>query len=53
MTVTTIITSDSYIADVTGAGYNPFGEIKLRISENTDYAKAAVSNMLEVLKILF
>lgn len=49
MTVTIIITSDGYIADVTGAGYNALGEIKLRLSDNTEFARAAISNMLEVM----
>lgn len=48
MTVTIIITSDGYVADVTGAGYNAIGEINLRLSNNTEFAKAAISNMLEV-----
>ncbi|OXU26721.1 hypothetical protein TSAR_000378 [Trichomalopsis sarcophagae] len=48
MTVTIIVTSESYVADVTGAGYNAVGEIKLRKCDNVELARAAISNMLEV-----
>lgn len=48
MTVTTIITSESYVADVTGAGYNSIGEIKLRNCNNVELARASISNLLEV-----
>lgn len=48
MTVTKIVSSENYVADVTGAGYNAIGEIKLRKCDNIDLARAAISNMLEV-----
>jgi Ca2+-transporting ATPase len=48
MTVTIIVTSESYVADITGAGYNAIGELKLRKCDNTELAQTAISNMLEV-----
>ncbi|XP_058801743.1 calcium-transporting ATPase type 2C member 1 [Phymastichus coffea] len=48
MTVTIMITSENYVADVTGAGYNAKGEIKLHKCDNVELARAAISNMLEV-----
>ena len=48
MTVTTIITSDDYIADVTGAGYNSRGEIRVRKCTDVGLAQTAITNMLEV-----
>lgn len=48
MTVTIIATSENYIADVTGAGYNALGEIQLRKCDNIEPARVAVYNTLEV-----
>lgn len=56
MTVTIIVTSDDYVADVTGAGYNNIGEIRFHKCDNVDLARSAISQMLEVRikrKILF
>ena len=53
MTVTIIVTSDNYVADITGAGYNAVGEIKLRKCDNIELAQAAITNVLEVNKILY
>lgn len=48
MTATIVVTSEGYIADVTGAGYNDKGEVRIRKCDNFDLAHAAISNMLEV-----
>ncbi|KAL4113218.1 hypothetical protein QTP88_016882 [Uroleucon formosanum] len=48
MTVTTIITSDGYYADVSGTGYNDQGEVHLLKSFSSDQAKQAIYNLLEV-----
>uniref|UniRef100_A0ABD2VWK5 Calcium-transporting ATPase n=1 Tax=Trichogramma kaykai TaxID=54128 RepID=A0ABD2VWK5_9HYME len=48
MTVTVIVTSDNYVADVTGSGYNANGDIKIRNCESIDFAQAAIYNILEV-----
>ncbi|XP_075161580.1 secretory pathway calcium atpase isoform X2 [Haematobia irritans] len=48
MTVTVIITSDGYMADVTGAGYNDQGEIHIRNCNNVEMAKANITNLLEI-----
>lgn len=48
MTVTVIITSDGYMADVTGAGYNDQGEIHIRECNSTDMAKESITNLIEV-----
>ncbi|XP_018363238.1 PREDICTED: calcium-transporting ATPase type 2C member 1 isoform X1 [Trachymyrmex cornetzi] len=48
MTATILVTSEGYIADVTGAGYNGVGEIHIRKCDNPDLAHAAISNMLEI-----
>ncbi|KAL6434028.1 hypothetical protein ACFW04_005880 [Cataglyphis niger] len=48
MTATILVTSEGYIADVTGAGYNDVGEVRIRKCDNTDLARTAISNMLEV-----
>ncbi|KAI8123507.1 Calcium-transporting ATPase type 2C member 1 [Lucilia cuprina] len=48
MTVTVIITSDAYMADVTGAGYNDQGEIHIRNCNNIEMAKANITNLLEI-----
>lgn len=48
MTVTVIITSDGYMADVSGAGYNDQGEIHIRECNSKDMAKQSVLNLLEI-----
>lgn len=48
MTATILVTSEGYIADVTGAGYNGVGEVHIRKCDNPDLAHSAISNMLEV-----
>ncbi|KAH0949057.1 hypothetical protein HN011_000289 [Eciton burchellii] len=48
MTATILVTSEGYIADVTGTGYNGVGEVHIRKCDNIDLARAAISNMLEV-----
>lgn len=48
MTVTVIISSDGYMADVTGAGYNDEGEIHIRPCNSTEMAKESITNLLEV-----
>lgn len=48
MTVTILMTPEGYIADVTGAGYNDKGEVRIRKCDNMDLARTAISNMLEV-----
>lgn len=48
MTVTVIITSDGYMADVTGAGYNDQGEIHFRDCNSQEMAKQSIANLVEV-----
>ncbi|XP_024940158.1 calcium-transporting ATPase type 2C member 1 isoform X2 [Cephus cinctus] len=48
MTVTILVTSEGYVADVSGAGYNDQGNLHLRKCDNIDLARAAINNMLEV-----
>lgn len=48
MTVTVIITSDGYMADVSGAGYNDQGEIHIRDCNSKEMAKQSVLQLLEV-----
>lgn len=48
MTVTVVITSDGYMADVTGAGYNDNGEIHIRECNSKDMARQSIANLLEV-----
>ncbi|XP_037042305.1 calcium-transporting ATPase type 2C member 1 isoform X1 [Bradysia coprophila] len=48
MTVTVIITSDGYMADVSGAGYNDQGEIYIRDCNSQDMAKQSIQNLLEI-----
>jgi P-type Ca2+ transporter type 2C len=48
MTVTTLITSDGYMADVTGAGYNDNGEIHIRDCANMEVAKQSINSIVEV-----
>lgn len=48
MTVTFLITSDSYICDLTGAGYNDHGELHIRDCPNMEIAKQSITSLLEV-----
>ena len=48
MTVTVVITSDGYMADVSGAGYNDQGEIHIRDCNSKEMAKQSVLNLLEI-----
>lgn len=48
MTVTTIISADGYMADVTGAGYNDNGEIHIRDCANMEVAKHSINQIIEV-----
>ncbi|XP_051155765.1 calcium-transporting ATPase type 2C member 1 isoform X3 [Leptopilina boulardi] len=48
MTVTILITSEGYVADVSGTGYNNVGELRLRKCDNAELARTAINNMLEV-----
>lgn len=47
MTVTVVITSDGYMADVTGAGYNDNGEVHIRECNSTEMARQSISGLLE------
>lgn len=47
MTATVIVTSDGYMADVTGAGYNDNGDIQIRECNSIVQAKQSISNLLE------
>lgn len=48
MTVTVVITSDGYMADVTGAGYNDNGEVHVRDCNSVEMAKQSISALLEI-----
>ncbi|XP_050523853.1 calcium-transporting ATPase type 2C member 1 isoform X1 [Daktulosphaira vitifoliae] len=48
MTVTTIITSDGYYADVSGTGYNDQGEVHILKSLSSEATKQSIYNLLEV-----
>lgn len=48
MTVTVIVTSDGYLAEVSGAGYNDNGEIHVHKCDNFDAAKESIYRLLEV-----
>lgn len=48
MTITVVITSDGYMADVTGAGYNDNGEIHIRECNSTDMARQSITGLLEI-----
>jgi P-type Ca2+ transporter type 2C len=47
MTVTTIISADGYMADVTGAGYNDHGDIHIRDCANMEIAKQSINQIIE------
>nr|CAD7409274.1 unnamed protein product [Timema cristinae] len=48
MTVTVIVTSDGYLAEVSGAGYNDQGEIHIHKCDSVDRARDSIYNLLEV-----
>lgn len=48
MTVTVLVTSDGYLAELTGAGYNDHGQVLLHKCDNPDKARESVSKLLEV-----
>ncbi|KAK6617086.1 ATPase, P-type (transporting), HAD superfamily, subfamily IC [Polyplax serrata] len=48
MTVTVILTSDGYLAEVSGAGYNDDGEIHIHNCDSLDMAREAIYGLLEV-----
>lgn len=48
MTATILVTSEGYIADITGAGYNDKGEVRIRKCDNIEVARSSISHMLEV-----
>lgn len=48
MTVTVLVTSDGYLAEVSGAGYNDQGEIRFHRCDSVDRARESVYNLLEV-----
>lgn len=48
MTVTVLVTSDGYIAELTGAGYNDRGQVLLHKCEYPDSARESVRQLLEV-----
>jgi len=52
MTVTSIVTSEGCYADVTGVGYNPVGDVKVRNSQYGDSSdvRQSVYKLLEVNK---
>nr|CAD7262441.1 unnamed protein product [Timema shepardi] len=47
MTVTVIVTSDGYLAEVSGAGYNDQGEIHIHKCDSVDRARDSIYNLLE------
>ncbi|XP_045464748.1 calcium-transporting ATPase type 2C member 1 isoform X4 [Harmonia axyridis] len=48
MTVTVLVTSDGYIAELTGAGYNDHGQVLLHKCDYPDRARESVHQLLEV-----
>ncbi|XP_011311173.1 calcium-transporting ATPase type 2C member 1 isoform X2 [Fopius arisanus] len=48
MTATIIVTPEGYVADVSGTGYNDRGKVKIRKCDNSETAKLAITNVLEV-----
>ncbi|XP_069688081.1 calcium-transporting ATPase type 2C member 1 isoform X1 [Periplaneta americana] len=48
MTVTVIVTSDGYLAEVSGAGYNDQGEIHIHKCDSLDRARDSIYSLLEV-----
>lgn len=48
MTVTVLVTSDGYIAELTGAGYNDHGQVLLHKCDSPERARDSVYQLLEV-----
>ncbi|XP_030745799.1 calcium-transporting ATPase type 2C member 1 isoform X2 [Sitophilus oryzae] len=48
MTATVLVTSDGYIAELTGAGYNDHGQILLHKCDYPEKARESVASLLEV-----
>ncbi|XP_023711698.1 calcium-transporting ATPase type 2C member 1 isoform X2 [Cryptotermes secundus] len=48
MTVTVIVTSDGYLAEVSGAGYNDQGEIHIHKCDSFERARESIYTLLEV-----
>ncbi|KAF7263314.1 hypothetical protein GWI33_002977, partial [Rhynchophorus ferrugineus] len=48
MTATVLVTSDGYIAELTGAGYNDHGQVLLHKCDYPDKARDSVASLLEV-----
>lgn len=48
MTCTVLVTSDGYIAELTGAGYNDHGQVLLHKCDSPDRARESVYQLLEV-----
>uniref|UniRef100_A0A0A9XTD2 Calcium-transporting ATPase n=2 Tax=Lygus hesperus TaxID=30085 RepID=A0A0A9XTD2_LYGHE len=48
MTVTCILTSDGYLAEVSGAGYNDHGEIHIHQCDNLETGRDSIYRLLEV-----
>ncbi|XP_050296052.1 calcium-transporting ATPase type 2C member 1 isoform X1 [Anthonomus grandis grandis] len=48
MTATVLVTSDGYIAELSGAGYNDHGQVLLHKCDYPDKARDSVANLLEV-----
>ncbi|XP_060535809.1 calcium-transporting ATPase type 2C member 1 isoform X2 [Cylas formicarius] len=48
MTATVLVTSDGYIAELTGAGYNDHGQVLLHKCDDPEAARESVAKLLEV-----
>ncbi|KAK7791810.1 hypothetical protein R5R35_005115 [Gryllus longicercus] len=48
MTVTVMVTSDGYLAEVSGAGYNDQGEVHIHKCDSVERARISIYNLLEV-----
>lgn len=48
MTVTVLVTSDGYIAELSGAGYNDHGQVLLHKCDSPERARESVYQLLEV-----
>lgn len=52
MTVTVMLSSDGYLAEVTGAGYNDKGQVLFHKCDQLDRARESMYQLLEVRKSL-
>lgn len=48
MTATVLVTSDGYIAELTGVGYNDHGQVLLHKCDSPERARESVFQLLEV-----